>query len=98
MKLDESILRDLLKDIIGGTVGRAGKSKDEFVRILGREMGLAAAAVLQEPLERLVRSKKIQVTIELVDADPKRGKNADAKDRSSSARTKAKSARKSSST
>lgn len=61
--------QDFLRDILNGALKSAGKSKDEFVTILGREMGLAFAAMVKEPLQKIVESKRlrIQFDIELVD-------------------------------
>ena len=65
--LGEELGLDLLaKEIINTTIKSAGKSKDELVQILGREIGLAWAAVLKEPLEKIIEGKSLQITIELV--------------------------------
>lgn len=56
-----------LRDLISSTLDRAGKGKDELVRVLGREIGLAFAAVLAEPLAKLVANRKLQITMELVE-------------------------------
>lgn len=54
------------KDLIFGLLSKAGRSKDEVIQILGREIGLALAAVLAKPLEHLTETKRIRVTVELV--------------------------------
>ena len=65
--IGEELGLDLLaKEIINTTIKSAGKSKDELVQILGREIGLAWAAVLKEPLEKIIEGKSLQITIELV--------------------------------
>ena len=59
------------KELLSALLKSAGRGKDEIVQIIGREMGFALAAVLKEPLERLVQNKKVQVTFELVDKEKK---------------------------
>lgn len=68
--------QDFLRDILNGALKSAGKSKDEFVTILGREMGLAFAAMVKEPLQKIVESKRlrIQFDIELVDKNKSEAK------------------------
>lgn len=68
--LGEEFGLDLLaKELINSTIKSAGKSKDELVQILGREIGLAWAAVLKEPIEDLLNGKSLQITVELVSKD-----------------------------
>lgn len=69
VKEDLNILRESLRELITGTIDKAGKGKSEFVKILGREIGQALAAVLKEPLDQLVRTRKINVCIELVERE-----------------------------
>ena len=59
----------LAKDLINNALKGAGKSKDELIQILGREIGLAWAAVLKDPLEKLIDNKSLQITIKLVSHD-----------------------------
>lgn len=54
------------KDLISGLLSKAGRSKDEVIQILGREIGLALAAVLAKPLEQITENKRIRVTVELI--------------------------------
>lgn len=63
----------LNRDIWSQTLGRAGRGKDELIRILGREIGLAAAAVLAEPLARFANNKQLRITIELVPRSEEKG-------------------------
>jgi hypothetical protein len=54
------------RDILNTLLSKAGRSKDEVIQILGREIGLALAAVLAKPLEQLTETKRIRITVELV--------------------------------
>lgn len=56
----------IIKDLIGGAFKNAGKGKDEIIQTLGREIGLAWAAVLKEPIEKILDNRSLQITIELV--------------------------------
>lgn len=52
------------KELIGLVAGWAGKGKDEIVQVLCREIGVAVAAVLREPLTQVLENQKLQVTLE----------------------------------
>ena len=67
---DDSTARDLVL----GLLTKAGRSKDEVIQILGREIGLALAAVLAKPLEQMTENKRVRITLELV---PKTKKKAE---------------------
>lgn len=54
------------RDLVWGLLSKAGRSKDEVIQILGREIGLALAAVLAKPLEQMTESKRVRITVELV--------------------------------
>lgn len=54
------------RDILLGLLSKAGRSKDEVIQTLGREIGLALAAVLAKPLEQLTETKRVRITVELV--------------------------------
>lgn len=54
------------RDLVLGLLSKAGRSKDEVIQILGREIGFALAAVLAKPLEQMTESKRIKITLELV--------------------------------
>ncbi len=56
--------------LIGAFFARAGKSKDEVVQIIAREIGLAVAAMIKEPLGQLAKHQKLQISFEFV---PKEG-------------------------
>ena len=51
-------------------VVHGGKSKDEIVQVLCREIGVATAAVLKEPLNQVLENRKLQITMELVPKAP----------------------------
>ncbi len=65
---DDSTARDLVL----GLLTKAGRSKDEVIQILGREIGLALAAVLAKPLEQMTESKRVRITVELVPKSTKK--------------------------
>ena len=61
--------QDLVKELFSAVLKSAGKGKDEVITVLGREMGLAFAAMVKDPLQKIVDSKALKVNfeIELVD-------------------------------
>jgi hypothetical protein len=74
MGLNEEELNDRIegkigKELISSLLSRAGKGKDELIQILGREIGFALAAVLKEPLRKIVESKKLTISVELTSKD-----------------------------
>jgi hypothetical protein len=58
------------KALIAAVFARAGKGKDEVVQIIAREIGLAVAAMLKEPLAQLAKHQKLQISFEFT---PKSG-------------------------
>lgn len=63
------------KDVLGAFATWGGKSKDEIVQVLCREIGVATAAVLKEPIDQILENRKLQITMELVpkkDETPKK--------------------------
>ena len=44
----------------------AGKGKDEVVQILAREVGIAIAAMLKEPVTQILENRRLQITLDLV--------------------------------
>ena len=54
------------RDLVFSLLSKAGKGKDEVIQILGREIGLALAAVLAKPLEQMTENKRVRITVELV--------------------------------
>ncbi len=73
------------KDIILSLLSKAGRSKDEVIQILGREIGLALAAVLAKPLEQITENKRVRITVELV---PKAKKKSTKQTKRKNVRTK----------
>ncbi|MBF0117872.1 MAG: hypothetical protein HQK79_03500 [Desulfobacterales bacterium] len=63
---EDNLVYNTLRDFLVVAWDTAGKSKDELIKILGQEIGVAIAAVLKEPLSQLTESKKLQITVELV--------------------------------
>lgn len=55
-----------LREMIGTLASIAGKGKDEIVQMISREIGLAVAAMLKEPLNQTLAQKKLKITLELV--------------------------------
>lgn len=60
--------------LIAALFARAGKSKDELVQTIAREIGLTVAAMLKEPLSQIAKHQKLQISFELV---PKGKESAD---------------------
>lgn len=60
--IDSSAARALISTIFA----RAGKSKDDVVQILAREIGMAVAGMLKQPLSQLAKHQKLQITFEFV--------------------------------
>ena len=63
------------KALLGALFARAGKSKDDVVQVLAREIGVAIAAMLKEPLGELAKHHKLTISFELV---PKAGVKVEA--------------------
>jgi hypothetical protein len=64
------------KDLVFSLLSKAGRSKDEVIQILGREIGLALAAVLAKPLEQMTENKRVRITVELVPKSTKKKKSS----------------------
>ncbi len=64
--------QELIKELFSGLLKSAGKGKNEVIAVLGREMGSAFAAMVKEPLQKIVDSKAVNINfkIELVDKVP----------------------------
>jgi hypothetical protein len=54
------------KEFLGALASWAGKGRDELLHMICKEIGQATASVLQEPLHELMKTKKLQITIELL--------------------------------
>ena len=63
------------KDFIGLS-SLAETSKDEIVAVVCKEIGLATANTLKEPLNQIMKSKKLQITVELVSRDDQKQKSS----------------------
>ena len=66
---DDGARAGLAKDLLVTLLTKAGRSKDEVIQILGREIGSALAAMLRKPLAELARNQRLQVTFEFVPKD-----------------------------
>ena len=55
-----------VKEFLGGLSSWAGTSKDEIVAMVCKEIGQATANTLKEPLDQIMSSKKLKITVELV--------------------------------
>ena len=55
--------------LLGAIFQRAGKGKDEVVGIVAREIGVAVAAMLKEPMAALAKNQKLQISFEFVPKD-----------------------------
>ena len=58
-----------IKDVLSGLASLAGTGKDEIVSMVCKEIGQATANTLKEPLNQIMGSKKLQITVELVSND-----------------------------
>ena len=63
---DKDMDNPTAKDVFGAFTSWGGKSKDEIVQVLCKEIGLATAAVLKEPLDQVLENRKLKITMELV--------------------------------
>lgn len=54
------------KELLSMLAGWAGKGKDEVVQVLCREIGVAVASVVREPMNQVLENRKLQITLELV--------------------------------
>lgn len=76
------------KDLIGMIATWAGKGKDEIVQVLCREIGVAIAAVVKEPLEQVLEDKRLVISFELApksrqaESEPSRKKKKTARTKS----------------
>jgi len=59
---DSKAVRAILSTIFA----RAGKSKDDVVQIVAREIGMAVAGMLKQPLSELAKNQKLQISFEFV--------------------------------
>jgi predicted hydrocarbon binding protein len=63
---EDSSTADARRALLAALFARAGKGKDEVVQIVAREIGLAIAALLKEPLSKIADNQKLQISFELV--------------------------------
>lgn len=57
------------KEFLGQLANWAGKGKDEIVNMICKEIGLAVAATLKEPLRQAFQDKSLRFTVDLVPKD-----------------------------
>ena len=60
--IDSKAARAIMSTIFA----RAGKSKDDVVQIVAREIGMAVAGMLKKPLSELAKNQKLQISFEFV--------------------------------
>jgi hypothetical protein len=53
-----------IRELLGVAASWAGKGKDEVIQMVCREIGIATAAVLKEPLTQVVENQKLLITLE----------------------------------
>ncbi|MBF0100215.1 MAG: hypothetical protein HQK77_04835 [Desulfobacterales bacterium] len=70
---------EAIRELIVELIEKLNKSKDELVTMFGREIGVAMAAVIKEPLSLFADNKKIQITIEVISKDDNVQKNEENK-------------------
>lgn len=74
------------KEFLAALASWAGKGKDEVVQLLCREIGVAIAAMLKEPVTQIIENRKLQITVDLVGKDQATGSK-----KTTSSKTKTKS-------
>lgn len=55
-----------IRELVSSLASLAGKGKDEIIQIISREIGIAVAGVIKEPLTQLLEDQKLKVTLEFV--------------------------------
>ncbi len=65
-----------VRELLSALTSWGGKNKDEIIQMLCREIGVAIAAVLKEPLNQVIENRKLQITIELVERSKTPAKKA----------------------
>ena len=93
---DDGARAGLARDLLVTLLTKAGRSKDEVIQILGREIGSALAAMLRKPLAELARNQRLQVTFEFVPKDQTPEETQDDSGAKSAGETPRKAANKSS--
>ena len=53
-----------LRSVMQIALDKAGRGKDDVVQIVAKEIGLAVAAMLKEPLAEMAKHQRLQVTFE----------------------------------
>lgn len=69
------------REFIATLASWAGKGKDEMVQLICREIGVATAAVLKEPLSQILENRKLQLTLELVPKEVSKKKSSKSRSR-----------------
>ncbi len=65
-----------VKEFLGGLSSWAGTSKDELVGMVCKEIGQATANTLKEPLDQIMSSRKLKITVELVTREDQQQKSS----------------------
>lgn len=65
-----------VKEFLGDLSSWAGTGKDEIVGMVCKEIGLATANTLKEPLDQIMSSRKLKITVELVTRDDQQQKSS----------------------
>lgn len=55
-----------IRELVSSLALIAGKGKDEIVQIISREIGIAVAGVIKEPVHQILEDRKLKITLELV--------------------------------
>lgn len=63
---DKAFDMPTIRDLLGALASWGGKGKDEVVQVLCREIGVATAAILKEPINQVLEARKLQITLELI--------------------------------
>ena len=63
--LEDEEVNGQVQTLLTLLLAKAGKSKDDVVKIIAKEIGQAIAAMLKEPLKKVAEHQQLKVTIEL---------------------------------
>lgn len=71
---DKAFDMPTIRDLLGALASWGGKGKDEVVQALCREIGVATAAILKEPVNQVLEARKLQITLELIPKPAEKGR------------------------
>ncbi len=60
-----------VRELVGTLASWAGQSKDEVIQMMCKEIGMAVASTLKEPIAQALEGRKLQFTMQLLPRDSK---------------------------